>query len=797
MPPELARQVDGNPEFKRKAQRYALANASGLVEWNKRRIDYVSRNNLYLEEFFDRTLVSLAYAEAQKRTGRINELKAAGKSETEARATANEELKRRVRQAVWESTSEHEIGHTFGLRHNFIASYDALNYFDQYWAVRSTTLTVTQGGQSKIPRTPVDLKLAADGTENQLASGMYDFEYSSIMDYSGKRNGDWFGIGKYDEAAIIFAYSGGSEPGYVEVFNAARRTPATFPGSDGANVTVTGAAYDLPIVNAEHVHPTVRNYTERYHYTLAPLHFGEGAGLDQAMADGLKKIKARHLEKWADVKKEQDRLRAVIETGVTPTDADVGNSPLEVPYMFCTDDHVGYILSCARFDRGPDYFEITRQYLEDYWNYYIFTHFKRDRWAFTTSGAFNTAVNTFLPVADVYKHWAFEFFGKPSTAQQDLRKYTFDPVFQDYWTMAVLDGVNQHLNVLTVPPTGLFAYRTYSTGPQWDLINEGDDYDALSSAGRAVIEDYYMNSVSPAATGFADLPRGLGRRMYSRYDFKSGFGFFERLLEAGHYNDQIGALFAAVIPDIQLMGIDYTADQNRYNVPYYLVFKPEMNNLFGSLWAVDELNVRPTMFLTLDDAGLVTKTPSIQQKRYIDGASLVQGFTYPPTPPTPLPQQKSAPANIQLTWTSRIYALYLGEALFRVNYDLDYAKSNQVFKLGGKEQHQVATGYHALEVQDFVTGSRYVAIEKDGAAANSTPAIRMVNQAKQLLQVVNDPTMCPLPTLAAYTSCMTAAEANNPALVAARSKLYTEYFQDQLRDLDLMRGMYQAYGMAF
>ena len=44
---------------------------------------------------------------------------------------------------------------------------------------------------------------------------------------------------------------------------------------------------------------------------------------------------------------------------------------------------------------------------------------------------------------------------------------------------------------------------------------------------------------------------------------------------------------------------------------------------------------------------------------------------------------------------------------------------------------------------------------------------------------------------------MTAADANNPALVEARKKLYTEYFQDQLRDLDLMRGMYQAYGMAF
>src|SRR6185503_3609956 len=107
--------------------------------------------------------------------------------------------------------------------------------------------------------------------------------------------------------------------------------------------------------------------------------------------------------------------------------------------------------------------------------------------------------------------------------------------------------------------------------------------------------------------------------------------------------------------------------------------------LFGALWAYDETLVRPTMFLTLDDAGIVTKNPAIYQRKFIDGSTLVTGFNFPLPQTTPTPSQKSAPANIQITWTSRIYSLYLGEALFRVNYDLDFAKRNQIFKLGSKE----------------------------------------------------------------------------------------------------------------
>jgi len=138
-------------------------------------------------------------------------------------------------------------------------------------------------------------------------------------------------------------------------------------------------------------------------------------------------------------------------------------------------------------------------------------------------------------------------------------------------------------------------------------------------------------------------------------------------------------------------------------------------------------------------------------------------------------------------------------ALFRVNYDLDYAKANQIYKLGSGEAFELASGYHTVEVPDVVTGHRYVAVEKDGAPANSTGAIRMISIANQYLTMVNDPATCPVPDYLFFQgfTCLAADQANNPAILEDRRKYWTEIFQDQVRDLDMQRGMYQAFGKAF
>jgi hypothetical protein len=846
LPPFAQERAKTDAAFRRDMARIALTNYQNVHDWKKRRIEYLSKNNIYMAEFFDRTLVGVANELLAKRDQKRDEFKAQGNAkcsgtpvgaapppctDDEALRLANDEVAKFVRQQVWLSTSLHEMGHTLNLRHNFQGSFDAINFFDDYWPLRKASITVTQNGQPVIPRTPTDLKAAAEGTETQRLSNMHASEYSSIMDYAGKIFTDWKGLGKYDEAAIIFAYSAVSQPGgtgaattdssYVEVFNKARRESLSFRGSDGNMMTISGADVDLPLVNVTHTNPNVRNYTERFHYSLVPLHFGEGtaANISAVIDDGIAKLKDRRLVKYAEVRRDEERVRSILNGDPSlANDPDrangvIGTSLLRVPYMFCSDESAdGPVLSCYRFDRGADYYEQTRTNLEDYWNYYVDTHFRRDRTFFSGNGAVNNAFGTFFNVANSYKHYMLELYRAPDRNQEQRITFRIDPVLQDLWTIGVIDGINQHLNVMSVPPFGLFMYRTLrTTGPRWDVISEGDDFDALTPAGRAKYQELYSSRLG--AQDFATMPRGLGRRMYSRYDFKSGFGFFQRMSEAGHYNDQLGAMFAAVIPQIDVQGLDTDSDQNRFNVPYYLLFKDEMTDTFGALWGNDELKVRPTAYKRTNDRGEVTDDLGLFWRVYVKGSDIFANFNYPPQlpgrctgnarPPTCFTAgQNPAPANIQMTWTSRIYALWLGLALFRVNFDLDYAKTNQVYRVGGSEDFTVAPGYETVEVPDVTTGSRYVAVRPAcpvGQTCPDTAATSLIRHAQDVLLMVQDPARCPLPdylTIQGY-GCLAAEQANNPRIIEDRRRFWTEVFRDEVRDLDLARSMYSAFGRAF
>ncbi len=799
LPQALQQQAGFDSASVRDAMRSVLTRPGDILAMYEARREYASRKNIYLDDFFeDRTYVTLAIKEARNRQLRVAQLVAEGMNQKDARLKADDELRVKFQQSNWRATSEHEVGHTLGLRHNFQGSYDAVNYFDKYWELKRETLTLIQNGQPVVPLTPADLKIASDGTELQLAAGLHDHEYSSIMDYGGKVNADWQGVGKYDEAAIIFGYSGGTKPGYVEVFDVnLPQDKRNYPASNGQQLQVTGAGYDLPVVNALKTNTAVPAYTERFHYSTVPLKFATitGEDLETTIASGIGNLKKRKLMKWADVQAKQEEMKLLLRNNPEPAPAAVAavGAPAEVPYMFCTDDHAGYILTCNRWDRGPDIYEIQKTRLESYWNDYFFTHFRRDRYNWNHFAPMNRAANTFIDAADVYKHWMHAVYGGQGPNAQNVPNFAkgafgYDPIIQNYWTMAVFDGINDLLKVMSVPDVGFYLRRNVTlrdpnnpnlarTETRWDLIETGEDFGKLSQDAKDRLQELY------GGTAQADLSRGMARRMYSRYDVKSGFGFYNRMLEAGHYLDQVGAYYGAVLPQADFIGVDRVADMNRYNIPYYLMFKDELNDVFGSLWMGDAIatSIRPTLYT--DATGTSSK---VLYPVHVNGKEYIEGFDYPKNPPVDTSIHiNAAQTNIPSTWTSRIYALYFGMALFNVNYDMDYAKRNQVFRLGGGEQFTVPAGYTMFETTDPVSGARYAAVQPTTNTVD-TPAVRLIKEANIWHWYLEDP-----------RRYLSTSEQGNPTLVEQAKADITGAVRNRIRDLDIMRAMYEAYGRTF
>ncbi len=811
LPAHLKMQAMVDPSSARDALRSVMVNPMDYLAMQEARLEYASSRNIYLDDFYeDRTMVSVALREAQSRAIKIAQLVAEGVSPRDARMRADEEIRVRFQQNVWRATSEHEVGHTLGLRHNFQGSYDAVNYFDSYWDLRQQTLTVLQNGNPVVPRTPADLKIAADGNELQLAAGIHEHEYSSIMDYGGKVNADWQGVGKYDEAAIIFAYSGGTSPGYVEVFSAPLRIDTrNFPGSDGRPLPITGAGYDLPVVNALRINSAVPNYTERFHYSTVPLRFGTINGdTEEVIASGIQNLRARQLMKWSEVQAATLQLRELLKANPIPAPEAVEGTPLEVPYAFCTDSHTSYFVTCNRWDRGPDLYEINKTRLESYWNDYVFTHFRRDRYNYSPNFAFGRAANTFIESADIYRHWMHALYGGQGQNQQNIPNFAsgpfgYDPLIQDYWTMAVIDGINDLLKVLSMPDSNYHLLRTTNRrdfnnpdGPlfsevRWDSMVAAQDYEQLSDEIKQKYQGLY------GGTAAAELRRGAGRRMYSRFNVNSGFGFQGRIEETGHYLDQIGATLGAVYPYANFAGVDRTADMNRYNIPYYLMFRQELNDVFGATWLGDNLGqegigIRPRMYLErAPDAGQEWNTnvkATVVFPVHVSGTEFIQGFTYPNPPAIPQNAFGLAEMNISTTWSSRIYALYWGMAFFNANYDMDYAKRNLVYRLGGGESVTVPAGHTSYETVDPFSGARYVATQPSDSTRD-TPAVRLIKEVNLWHWYHENPKYVWNATTGAY--------ATDPEKMEEGRELAIGQIRYRIRDLDIMRGFYGMYGKAF
>ena len=119
-----------------------------------------------------------------------------------------EKMRRYLARRAHFSVVAHEMGHSIGMRHNFVSSSDAWGYRPQYWQLRTQDGTVTDECEDLVEdgATCVGPRYYDPTTQEERDNLIWMFMHSSVMDYAGEITQDMLGLGVFDFAAARMFY---------------------------------------------------------------------------------------------------------------------------------------------------------------------------------------------------------------------------------------------------------------------------------------------------------------------------------------------------------------------------------------------------------------------------------------------------------------------------------------------------------------------------------------------------------------------------------------------------------------
>lgn len=838
------------PEGQERIRRELASNLAGERQRRERRLQAAARDSIWLAEFADDAVAGLAMELKKRLDAALAGIPPTDVAQIEAaRAVARREIKTLVKNRIFQAVTEHEVGHTVGLRHNFQGSFDSVNYHPHYWELRRENLKpLRQFVSGYFDLTLSDMLEMASLTERQRTGRMHEYQYSSVMDYHSRFNSDIHGLGRYDQAAVIFAYAAADNvPGPVEVFaEIPEADPALYLQTDYTARTAL-LETEVPLVPPGSTVATSRiarpspahdALVEAVHYTRLPELFGDSANHTQRVFEGARRLSMRRLVPYAEMQEARDWMQAKLNelaaNGGLTVEAYVAlaneRTLYEVPYLFCSDEWVGALASCQRWDAGADYREQQLDVIDRYRNYYWFTHFKRDRYGWSSFNVLDRLVDRYFQyLPNSYQHWLFSQFVSSMDARQ-LR----------YWTLGVFEGFNLLNSVLATPPDGAYGYlyRPGSGDPK--VYQRLSCPNAQTAEGRAACEEdyriraaqnhwtvqqellaegcvaaapgqpttragwlaYYDNlpDAEKAKLEIAKveffLPKGEGRPRDSRYDHNSGYFLFDKVLESGSFWDQLAAMITLVQSDFTVLGVETQSDFRRYSIPYYLAFSGPVTDTFSGIYLEEQSRFAARVRLEQDDAGQEVAV-GIQHRapmalRWFDclrdangnctGVDLGAVYSYPagPSDDAPLVQRS-------LNWTDQIYAaLYSMAFLTSASFSQDFADLNKIYRLGSGEALDAGAGHEAVTFHDPFRGHVFAAIKPAGVSdpAQFPPGARLIDQANT--------------RLAEYQAARSAYEADRCDLLARDTRDRAEAELNQTVDfLNVMRALYEEFGRNF
>lgn len=496
---------DGTPDHVERASVLRGGFAQAALERERVRHELAMSQNMYLPEMADDALLGLA-------------------REFHDRNAPFDEIYESVRTSIYTAVFAHEVGHSLGLMHNFGGSDDVFNYHDHYWEIRD------DGNVG--PRTVDPI------TDAEIDASIYNYAYSSVMDYAGRYTIDGLGIGKYDRAAMLYGYAG-----LVEVYRDSGSVPASeleaWHSNDGDIIT-GGGSFGLRTI----------------HYTDFWNRMGE------LMYD------------------ESNRMLVPIEAfegDYTTVNVD-GQAYNRVPYIYCSHSSSDLSDHCLTRDAGADSMERMKNIIDDLNTWYILRNFPRGRIGVNT---FNYVDRYYGRVYNRMKNWNNLYGLYAALLAQFLSPGQLEQFLNDPYegfgakTWGVQNAFNYLVQTLLMPDV-----------TQYDNARIQADGSRLATASNSFI--------APVSLDISDA------RYYStNWSFGGGDGrecgymWYECLHHIGFYLDKIMAIEALTDSSTNFVARSTPVDIREWEVSFYNTFPDQIAAISEAIMSQDFETVAP------------------------------------------------------------------------------------------------------------------------------------------------------------------------------------------------------------
>ena len=662
------------------------------------RMDLSNRKSILFADMVDEGAASLAYRLAKMAPDKVWNM---------------------ARKLITRPVLEHEMGHTVGLMHNFGGSDDALNYHPDYWKVRTNDYQETGVCNYKAPKATDlcpyfikpknDYQLGQDQKNlTQNIHGQEDYAYASIMDYDRWPTLMGSGLGRYDDAAMMYGYGD-----KVEVF----KEKGNIPDGTGGSANVFEEWWD----SDGSVLMLYSNRAQAFHYTNWYTQMKHPSG-----------DPARHLAVSEDNRKLVDYKDIVEEINQYGRSDGWyyknGNEKLvRVPYIYCSHSGVNISESCMTWDFGADQYERMAMHVNEWDTWYVLNAFTRGRY-YRSPGQyvskrysrFYKRLKNFNNLYALYQGLFHQWYN-----DQQIQDFFTDPV--NGWgayTVAMHDAFNVAIGTLAMPDVKGFK----------DKAAEAD--------GQVIYSESVWSNEELFETDITNGRYFTTSWNDTNYNRECGYEWWECLHHMGFYLDKIMSLLILSNPQTYFVARDTAEDIRQWRISFFDNYTSQIIDFFGGLLSEDYDAIAPWF----DPTKPRDKTVMENGVEWRNGMAM-RNYAVPSLD-AKKPAQGAA-VEAATRFTLQLYAAVLGMLRFQNNFDNEFSERSRLWKKGkgtGWTVKPTEKVDGVTEFDDPFTGTTYVGVAYKDARGIAQRMVKHANvlksRTKYCSTVVGAPDEC-------------------------------------------------------